>query len=298
MIKESISFVVCGNIGPTRGFEQLIKNWKYCPKEACLYIQGKDNDFKTYLQNLKSTQNLIKGKSLFFPAAVRENEIISSIKKYDVGIIPYEPVCLNNKYCFPNKFSQYLKAGLPILANKLPAVARILKGTGAGLSVDFKNEDEFLSVIRYFVEKANLKKAKEAALFLHQKRICWEITSKPFYNSLEITSGPIPTQKNHNFQLSKTSEYYFTKKFFQKSRKIKKSENTFFIGPHYNSRQLLFMLLCLLIAKIIFHFNCRLLKNKPTNYPMKVFFGIRPTLLKIGVFERYDSIVKKRLSPI
>lgn len=297
MIKESISFLVCGNIGPTRGFEQLIKNWQKCPKEAILYIQGKDNDFKTYLQNLKSTQNLIKGKSLFFPAAVRENEIISSIKKYDVGIIPYEPLCLNNKYCFPNKFSQYLKAGLPILANKLPVVARILKGTGAGFSVDFKNEDAFLSVIRYFADAANLKKAKEAALVLHQNKICWEVTSKPFYDSLKITSFPIPPQKNHNLKLSKTSKFHFTKRFSEKIRK-KKTANTFFVKPHYNSRQLIFSLLCLFIAKVIFYFNCQLLKNEPTKYPMKVFLGIRPILLKIGVFERYDSIVKKWLSPI
>ena len=298
MIKGSVSFVVCGNIGPTRGFEQLIKNWQKCPNEVTLYIQGKDNDFKTYLQNLKSTQNLIKRKSLFFPAAVREDEIISSMKRYDVGIIPYEPVCLNNKYCFPNKTSQYLKAGLPILANKLPAVARILKGTDAGFSFDFKNKDAFLSVIRYFAKEANLKKAKEAALVLHQHKICWEETSKAFYGSLEMTIGPTAPQKKHNLQSSKTSKYYFTNKLYKIIQNEKISANTLFVLPHYNSRQLLFSLLCLFIAKVIFYFNCQLLKNKPTKYPYKVLSGIRPLYLKLGVFKRYDSIAKKRLSPI
>ena len=165
----SVSFVVCANFGPTRGFEVLIRNWLDCPKNAVLYLQGKDNDFKSYLLNLESSKKLIEKKQLFFPDAVAEHDIVKSLGQYNVGIIPYEPVCLNNKFSCPNKTSQYLKAGLPILSNDLPVVKRILKNSGAGYCIDFRNKKEFLKKISFFINKKNIIVANRAAKNLHKK---------------------------------------------------------------------------------------------------------------------------------
>lgn len=300
MMKSSqVSFVVCGNFGPTRGFERLLANWLQCPNGAVLYLQGKDNEFKEHLKNLKTAKILLQKNALVFIDAVPEEKIIESLKSYDVGIIPYEPFCLNNKYCFPNKTTQYLKAGLPILANDLPVIKRVFKNTGAGLIINFKNTKLFRQAILLYTNTEFLRKAKVAALKLHENHLNWEKVSQKFYETLETSQkvSHLRNDLNKSASFSK-NQYIFTEQIFLSIAQNKKYKKKPFIEPYYNSRQLTNSLTCLFIAKCIFYFWIQLLKNNPLNYPKNILNAVRPARLKYGVFERYDSIVKRRLSPI
>lgn len=287
-----VSFVFCGNFGPTRGLEVLIQNWLKCPPNAILYLQGKDNDFKLYLSNLASSKKLIEKKQLFFPDAVKEINIVESLKRYDVGVIPYEPVCLNNKYCCPNKTSQYLKAGLPVLANNLPAVRRILGNNGAGIIVNFRDTKKFLKFVEYFLKEENIVASKKAAEKLHRV-FCWEKTSEEFYKSLAVSGKKYKETKIYKHCIKeKKQQFYFSSKIFRlqaknhrssflenttrreenKSMNLTKKAKNFlgYIRPFYNSRQLTFSLACLLAAKIIFYLQHQLLKGK--TYQIHPFF--------------------------
>jgi hypothetical protein len=295
---SQVSFVVCGNFGPTRGFERLLANWLQCPSEAVLCLQGNDSEFKDYLKNLKATKILLRKKTLVFVDAVPVEKIIDSLKSYDVGIIPYEPVCLNNKYCFPNKTSQYLKAGLPIIANNLPAVERILNKTGAGISVNFRNRRQFTNIIRLYTNKRLLQASKLAAFNLHKHEVCWEKASEKFYDTIQkMTTSSFCVDKEIVCK-RKASKNLFYEQVFKRLREPKDDYKGTSCHPLLNSRQLLFSLLCLLIAKGVFYFWAQLMKESPTHYPYHVLSRIKPTNVKLGVFERYDSIVKRILSPI
>lgn len=50
-----------------------------------------------------------------------------STGNFDVGIIPYIPDCLNNRYSTPNKLFEYMMAGLAIAGSDLPEIRRIVK---------------------------------------------------------------------------------------------------------------------------------------------------------------------------
>jgi glycosyltransferase involved in cell wall biosynthesis len=52
----------------------------------------------------------------------------------DVGVIPYEPVGLNNTYTTPNKLFEYLSVGLPIVCSHLPELVRVVHGREVGLT--------------------------------------------------------------------------------------------------------------------------------------------------------------------
>jgi hypothetical protein len=315
-----VSFVFCGNFGPTRGLEVLIQNWLKCPPNAILYLQGKDNDFKLYLSNLASSKKLVEKKQLFFRDAVEEINIVESLKRYDVGVIPYEPVCLNNKYCCPNKTSQYLKAGLPVLANNLPAVRRILGNNGAGIVVNFRDTTKFLGKVEYFLKEENIAASKKAAERLHND-FCWEKTSEEFYRSLanaekkyreiKMYKPPIAKNKQHFYFTSlilrlpkKKNRITFSKvttsngknKFISNPKRAKNFQP--FIFPFYNSRQLTFSITCLLAAKIIFYLQHQMFRSK--NYTVSpIFFPfLRSFKLKVGVTERYYALTKKLISPI
>ena len=49
---------------------------------------------------------------------VKEDDINHTVAQYDIGIVPYLPqVTLNHPYCCPNKFGQYLAAGMAIMSS-------------------------------------------------------------------------------------------------------------------------------------------------------------------------------------
>jgi glycosyltransferase involved in cell wall biosynthesis len=52
----------------------------------------------------------------------------------DLGVIPYEPVGLNNYFTTPNKLFEYIAAGLPVVASDLPELRKVLVGRRVGLT--------------------------------------------------------------------------------------------------------------------------------------------------------------------
>jgi hypothetical protein len=65
---------------------------------------------------------------------------VGAAAEADIGVIPYEPSSINNRLCCPNKLSQYLAAGLPVISNELEFVKSVVVGNGIGFAVDFRDE--------------------------------------------------------------------------------------------------------------------------------------------------------------
>lgn len=67
----------------------------------------------------------LQGRVHLHPA-VPQARLLSVTCAADAGIIPYQPICLNNYYCTPNKLFEFIAAGLPILASDLPELRRLV----------------------------------------------------------------------------------------------------------------------------------------------------------------------------
>lgn len=78
-------------------------------------------------------------KRIFFPLPVDESELVDAAARFHVGLIPYEPHGANHQHCCPNKMSQYMAAGLPMLANETSYVGEVIRRADAGLVVDFRD---------------------------------------------------------------------------------------------------------------------------------------------------------------
>jgi glycosyltransferase involved in cell wall biosynthesis len=61
-------------------------------------------------------------------------EVIAQARRASVGVIPYEPVGLNNTYTTPNKLFDYMAAGLPVAASRLPELTRFVEQGEMGLT--------------------------------------------------------------------------------------------------------------------------------------------------------------------
>jgi glycosyltransferase involved in cell wall biosynthesis len=134
-VRDEVLFIFIGGFIAGRGLEDLITAWSRVDKRARLLLQGPDGSFKTEMMELARSLGLF-GDRILFPQAVETTELVSAARQADVGIIPYAASSINNRYCSPNKLSQYMAAGLPIVCNHdLEFVRSIVVENGLGIKI-------------------------------------------------------------------------------------------------------------------------------------------------------------------
>ena len=115
--KNTINLLYVGGFQKNRNLELMLKNLSMFNMKIKwnLYMYGY-GECKNKLKNLVKKLNL--NDRVFFKYET-SNKLLSHIKNYDLGIIPYSANSLNNKYSLPNKFFEYISAGIPIISNNL-----------------------------------------------------------------------------------------------------------------------------------------------------------------------------------
>jgi glycogen(starch) synthase len=117
-----------GGFAYNRGLEELLEAAKHF-QNAKLVLRGfgtMEQQLRDYVQK-ENLSNIVR-----FDDPVPMSEVVSSARRSDIGIIPYRPVCLNNRYSTPNKIFEFLAAGLAIVASDLPELARIIHDEAVG----------------------------------------------------------------------------------------------------------------------------------------------------------------------
>lgn len=178
------SFLFQGGFSLGRGIDLLISYWPYVVDTAHLYLRGPASPYKEQMISLAAATGLL-GRRIFFPEPVEEQALIEEAAKADVGIIPYSPIGANHIYCCPNKASQYMAAGIPILANDTSYVRHILEQSGGGLVVDFKSRERFVAVVASLTEDPSLRKRlRQAGRAYFESTFHWEALAPDFYQAL------------------------------------------------------------------------------------------------------------------
>lgn len=137
--RHDVVFLYQGAFGAERGIDRLISAWQHVDARGVLLLRGPHNDYRRQLMNRASALGLL-GRTVHFPPAVPEPDLVSAAAEADFGVIPYEPTSINNRLCCPNKLSQYLAAGLPVISNELEFVKSVIVNNGIGFAVDFMDE--------------------------------------------------------------------------------------------------------------------------------------------------------------
>ena len=182
-----VVFLYQGSFHPDRPIGRLIQSWAQTEENAVLWLRGPDWSHRGELIELAQQTGLL-GTRIFFPEAVSEADLVTAAAKADVGIIPYDPaVHIGYRYACPNKLSQYLAAGLPILTSSIDYVASTVRANELGLVFDWNDAGSFVSA----VNKLTMGISSRAAFSARAKRFFdeqfnWEVVSKPLYD--EITS--------------------------------------------------------------------------------------------------------------
>jgi glycosyltransferase involved in cell wall biosynthesis len=130
-----------------RGLEEAITEWRNVDgARAAFFLRGPPNPVRDKLEALAQKLGLL-GKSVFFLPPVLERDLISAAGEADLGLIPYKGDTKAYRFACPNKLSQYLHAGLGIVANSIPFVRTMIDEHGIGVCYDIDQPQSFASAV-------------------------------------------------------------------------------------------------------------------------------------------------------
>lgn len=123
-----------GGISANRNLELLVDSVPLWKDQAAHLVFLGDG---VLVQRLRSRvkRRRVEHRVHFHPA-VAQQELLTHTACADLGLIPYQAVCLNNYYCTPNKLFEYIAAAVPVLASDLPELRRFIVGYRIGLVGD------------------------------------------------------------------------------------------------------------------------------------------------------------------
>lgn len=175
---KKILLVQGAYIDPDRGIMEALLAMKYI-EHAILLIIGSGRD----INNLKNTS--VKEKlenKVKFMDKMPYNELIEYTRLADIGLTLDKPIHLNYKYSLPNKIFDYIHAGLPVVASKLPEIDKLFNRFEIGMQIP-SHQPQLMAEIfqkalysnRRDIWKDNLKKAAQYYNWQNEIKVLDEI---------------------------------------------------------------------------------------------------------------------------
>lgn len=125
--------VYVGLLAPGRGLEQAISALAAVP-ELRLRLMGRSNDeYREGLARLAADAGV--ADRLDFRPPVPSSAVLETIAGADLGLALIQPICLSYELSLPNKFFEYVAAGLPIVGSDLPVIGALIHEEGLGVPV-------------------------------------------------------------------------------------------------------------------------------------------------------------------
>jgi len=164
-----------GNMDSKRGLDKLVRAAKYLDRNIVIVLMG--NGFgatPALLKSLIVSEGVVDRVKII--PAVPYAELLDWTASADIGLNVLPPdYSLSIRLCLPNKFFEYLMAGLPVLSSPLPAVAEIINTYDVGQIVSsLAPADVGNAINAMLADWAALarwsRNAREAARY----DLCWE----------------------------------------------------------------------------------------------------------------------------
>ena len=168
-----------------RGLEQLIESARYL-QSGTIVLRGYGS-LECHLRAL--VKDLRVEKRVVFASPVPVEDLVRAASVADVGVIPYIPFCLNNRFCLPNKLFEYMMAGLAVVGSNLPELRSIILDQQIGDVFDPQDPRDIARAINAVLRDAPQlnemkRKARQAAL----EQYNWEIEGKTLLNIYEMVT--------------------------------------------------------------------------------------------------------------
>lgn len=105
---------------------------------------------------------------------VPNSELIPLISRSDIGLAVIEPDCINRTYALPNKFFEFIMAGVPVLASTIPTLKAYVEKYGVGKLTDPWNVDEISRTLRYMINHPQERNLWRKNCLVAAEELNWE----------------------------------------------------------------------------------------------------------------------------
>ncbi len=165
-----------------RGSEEAIEAIEHVPNAILLIIGSGD-----VIGELKkqAEQPSLKGKVMFLPK-MPYPALMQYTRQADIGLTLDKDTNINYRFSLPNKLFDYIHAGIPVLASRLPEISRIVEGYNIGLITGSHDPGEIAAKINQMLSdsesrriwKENLAKASAALNWENEETVLKAIYQK------------------------------------------------------------------------------------------------------------------------
>jgi glycosyltransferase involved in cell wall biosynthesis len=164
-----------GTFAEGRGLEEVLREWTGVDgTRIALFLRGPQNEWREALERLAEELGLL-GKSVYVLPPVLEKDLIGAAQEADIGLIPYKGDLPSYRFACPNKLSQYLHAGLAILANRIPFVEQTVARGQAGLCYDIDEPGSLVRAVEALTaDRPGVERLRRNALGFARSEYSWE----------------------------------------------------------------------------------------------------------------------------
>lgn len=172
---ETIKVLYHGILSPMRGLEAAIHSVPLWRPEFHLIIRG--NGPEEYISFLKALAGQVGASDrVTIDPPVLFGDLIRRANEADIGYFVQEDISFQKRFTLPNKFFEYIMAGLALCVADMPEMARLLRQYDVGRLVPGISPEQIAAVINSFAREdidTYKRRSLEAA-----KVLCWENESQ------------------------------------------------------------------------------------------------------------------------
>ena len=170
-----------GSLIEGRCLDRLVKSAAYLPVNSKLVFMGRVT--KWWRKNIEPllSEPLLSQRIILAPA-VPHDEVLDYVADADVGVIIYDGEVRNNYYCEPGKLSDYVLAGVPIVAPGFPTISPLVEEYGIGCVFDNLDPVAIAQTVSFVLSVP--KETWALALDRAKKSLIWETQEATFIKSV------------------------------------------------------------------------------------------------------------------
>lgn len=188
-----VRFVYVGRADPFRGLDRLVSSWDFDPLKATLDLYITESPYKDRLLAL-SSEVLRSHAGPEFRKPVDPTHIPAVLASYEVGVIPYEYPPPYSE-ASPNKFGEYVAAGLSVISNGSGFVSQQIVEHSLGTIFDWTIPGTFVDAVEEMAALAKSGRLPGTSEAVFQKVMNWEVSSGPLIDDIRRTLNSMPPKR-------------------------------------------------------------------------------------------------------